>query len=1442
MALSLLGLMLVLPAPIASRAQSDAPLPAGQRLFWGEEPVETVSSKRARVVLNGLWKFQPGVAGAKEPAPTGWGYLPVPGSWRTGYSAIAIPQVASPGSGPVWDAWKNDTLDQGWYERTLRIPAAWQGRTILLNFARISTDAWVFIDGKEVGRVAWPAGEVDLTGKVTPGREHTLRVFVATIPSAEQVGVFMGPGAGQVSFSEARPESKGIIDDVTLESRPQGTFVSDVFVQPSTRKKQVTLDIELTDVTQEGPLKLTARMERNGKFEKAFAQTVTVKAAPVQTVRVTWPWAEAARWDLDTPNLYTVKLRATGAGINDEYAQAFGFREFWIQGRQMFLNGVPFRFRPQVMPQEWSPVSGTREYIEGGIRGMRYLGYNIGEMWPGGSERRGQHSFHHVFYDAADRLGFPLMGSAGNVNDFIGWGQGDWKSPQARAEWERLTRRELRLHRNHPSVLLWSTSGNSFGHAHDQNPLTIGRAWDKSGLVFSKDEKGRARTMESALAFMRREDPTRGAFVHQGILGDLWAVNSYLNFIPLQEEEEWLSAWAQHGDRPYLPIEFGAPLGVSFQRGREHYGQAEGTEPWLSEFAAIYLGPEAYRIETPDYRRAMRETFKGGQEYQNWQGDASRNYSPANMIIQPLFTTRIWRAWRMLGTTAGMLPWEGGYATRTVGAAAADEIDAPPFRPGRRGTYSPKLRRSNLFPNQPRGGAVLTPAGEALVASNRETLAYIGGKTSPRDIAAVTDKQHAYWSGEAVEKSAVLINDTRRPQPYTLSWTATVGGKKVAAGSRSGTIRVTQNLLLPIAFHSPAALRAKTDGLLELTAKIGNRTHRDTFPFRVCPRPSAQRTSPGSVSVFDPQGRTSAMLRALGYSIRPWNGRRATSELVVIGRDALSSGARPPADLNAFVRGGGRVLVMEQKPDWLERIWGFRVSAHVARYVFPVDGAHPVVAGLDALDLRDWAGASVERPAYAPPPPLKNEEPPHGWHWGNRGGVSSAAIEKPHLSGWRPLLECDFDGAYSPLMELDLGSGRATLCQIDLEERFGGGTGLAVEPAAARLARQIIRYAASAPLRPRARRTALLGTAPAWFDLLGVQHTKAASLPTDADLVIVASDATITGEALEGYLSGGGRAVFLPRRSATGGLFGLTLAQKASIGSFEAPRWGVASAGLSASDLRWRNETSAWLVATGQGWDTASDGQLAQRRVGKGLAVWLQIDPERFEADTKTYFRFTRWRQTRAVGQVLANLGASLRDDAAALRLEPRPPVVVPLAGKWEFARTMELPAAAAPGALKDPGISDAARALLDGRQSLNATMQVPGAVPGFDVRDGEAVVRRVIDLPESYAGKDLVLELGKVDDFDTTFWNGEAVGSTGTDTPNAWNTNRRYTIPGRLVKPGRNVLAIRLWDWYGGGGVFSPATDLTLRPQSGVQAFLYHPDYRTDFITGDDPFRYKRW
>ncbi len=71
---------------------------------------------------------------------------------------------------------------------------------------------------------------------------------------------------------------------------------------------------------------------------------------------------------------------------------------------------------------------------------------------------------------------------------------------------------------------------------------------------------------------------------------------------------------------------------------------------------------------------------------------------------------------------------------------------------------------------------------------------------------------------------------------------------------------------------------------------------------------------------------------------------------------------------------------------------------------------------------------------------------------------------------------------------------------------------------------------------------------------------------------------------------------------------------------------------------------------------------------------------------------------------------------------------------------------------------------------------------------------RKSVDIPEAWAGKDLTISLGAADKCDETFFNGEKVGSTGHFRKfDHFMTQRVYTIPGKLVKAGKNVLAVRV-------------------------------------------------
>ena len=76
-------------------------------------------------------------------------------------------------------------------------------------------------------------------------------------------------------------------------------------------------------------------LDEKGAVEKSFTADAAVEAKETQTVTLSWPWADPRLWDVGQPNLYTLRLKVKGAGLDDEYDQEFGFREFWIEGRQV---------------------------------------------------------------------------------------------------------------------------------------------------------------------------------------------------------------------------------------------------------------------------------------------------------------------------------------------------------------------------------------------------------------------------------------------------------------------------------------------------------------------------------------------------------------------------------------------------------------------------------------------------------------------------------------------------------------------------------------------------------------------------------------------------------------------------------------------------------------------------------------------------------------------------------------------------------------------------------------------------------------------------------------------------------------------------------------------------------------------------------------------------
>ncbi len=98
-------------------------------------------------------------------------------------------------------------------------------------------------------------------------------------------------------------------------------------------------------------------------------------------------------------------------------------------------------------------------------------------------------------------------------------------------------------------------------------------------------------------------------------------------------------------------------------------------------------------------------------------------------------------------------------------------------------------------------------------------------------------------------------------------------------------------------------------------------------------------------------------------------------------------------------------------------------------------------------------------------------------------------------------------------------------------------------------------------------------------------------------------------------------------------------------------------------------------------------------------------------------------------------------------------------------------------------------------------TMEIPstwaGNLGGFD---GLLYLRRSIDLPAAWQDQPAALELGPIDDLDDAWVNGVHVG--GVHEPGRWHEPRRYEVPARVLRGSGNVVAVRVLDTGGAGGV----------------------------------------
>jgi hypothetical protein len=1211
---------LAVPGSALAQGQTSAVLPPGVKAVWDlARAYRETTPTRERLCINGLWRWQPAAENAREVPAGAWGYYKVPACWP-GVQDYLQSDYQTLYTHPSWKDTKLGEVKSAWYERMITIPQDWTGRRISLEVEYLNSYAIAYVDGRQAGELRFPAGQVDLSGVVRPGATHTLSLLVVALPLRAVMESYNDTNTARER--QGNVERRGLCGDVWLISEPDGARLGTVKIDTSFRRSEITFRAAVNGLAAGSRYTLQGRIMEQGRQIAEFTGP-TFAGAEVTNGYVTFTasWKPPKLWDLHTPeNQYDAQvalLDATGRAVDTAAPVRFGFREFWIQGRDFYLNGT--RLFLSLVPLDNAHVgaalatyAGARESL---LR-LKSFGINFVYTHNYGCEPGAHLSFAEILR-AADDTGMLVALSQPHFSAY------DWKSPNADETNGYVAHAAfyVSVAGNHPSVVSYAMSHNATGYNEDVNPLMI------DGLSDPRDQWA-ARNAALALrceAIVKRLDPARIVYHHSsGNLSAMYTLNFYPNFVPIQELDDWFEHWSSVGVKPLLLVEYGAPFGWDWAMYRGWYnGQREfgsAAVPWeycLAEWNAQFLGDAAYQISDREKRNLRWEAqqFRKGQAWKRWDypypvGDGRLDEMQP---VQAAYTTDNWRAFRTWGLS-GNSPWEHDRFWKLRDGFQPRRRDLPVDwdnlqQPG----YSPDFidhtyARFDLA--YERSDWIASPTAQSLIRNNLPLLAWIAGKPEH-----FTAKDHTFYPGETVQKQFIVINNSRLTVAGDASWTCDIS--PAVNGNKQVVIPTGDQVRVPLEVKLPSDL-APGSYLINASFKSSTgESQEDSFTFQVIPRSSPARPTL-KTALFDPLGETAKWLAGRGVVSQPVDADADLSkfDVLLIGKKALTVDGAAPAMKR--VRDGLKVVVFEQTAEVLEKRLGFRVEEYGLRQVWPRVPDSPLLSGLKAENLRDWRGASTLlpptldytlNPRYNGAPTVRwcGLEVTRLWRCGNWGNVASVLIEKPPRGDFLPILDGGYALQYSPLLEYREGRGLVLFCQMDVTGRTEQ------DPAAETLADNILRYVEA--WRPVPRRTAVYAGEPAglaWLRACGVEAASFNGEPLGADQVLVvgpgggrelAAHVAATTE----WVRAGGRvlALGLDQAEANSFLPAQVTMQPAEHIAATFPPFSVQSlsAGVAPADVHNRDPRTLPLVSGGA--TAYGDGVLAST----GNVVFCQLPP-----------------------------------------------------------------------------------------------------------------------------------------------------------------------------------------------------------------------------------------
>jgi beta-galactosidase len=445
---------------------------------------------RQVINLNREWAFQPGDHPGAEAADCN----------DSDWSRIGLPHSFSL---PYFAGGSEFYVGYGWYRKHFAMPAAWRDQRVNLEFDGVFQVAELFVNGTRIGehRGGYTGFTFDITDAIKPG-DNLVAVRVNNIWDPR-----LAPRAGEHAFSGGIYRNVRLVVTAPLHVAWYGTSITTPQVSRESATVNVKTEIANASGTAKSATVLTRVLDADGKPVADMKSTLSVAARSTAVFdQTSGPIARPKLWHPDHPYLYSVQTTVLDDGRPvDDYVSPLGFRWFeFTADRGFFLNGEHHYFKGANVHQDhagWGDaVADSGSFRD--VQLMKDAGFDF---------IRGSHYPHAPAFSAAcDQIGLLFWsencfwGTAGFKNP---WGASAYPTDPAdaagfEASVKASLRDMIRIHRNHPSVVVWSM-GNE---------------------VFFSDAKVMPqvrRFLRELVAYSHELDPTRPAAIGGAQRGDI---------------------------------------------------------------------------------------------------------------------------------------------------------------------------------------------------------------------------------------------------------------------------------------------------------------------------------------------------------------------------------------------------------------------------------------------------------------------------------------------------------------------------------------------------------------------------------------------------------------------------------------------------------------------------------------------------------------------------------------------------------------------------------------------------------------------------------------------------------------------------------------------------------------------------------------------------------